>query len=625
MTIKECIDIVDNIKPNQYSIKDKVMWLSFLDETIINDVLKTHEGYDGRYDDFTGYTVDDLSVSLVVPSPYDRVYTAYLKMQIDKENGETARYNNSMALYNTYLLEYRKHYNKTHMPLSHDARPGRGVSVKVDVNLSEAEFEAIKRDVYNQLSEDVDEVISPDKLYDIVTSYMLTNIETFKGDAGKTPIKGTDYFTEKEVADIKAGITKDAKGADGYSPLVEIIPIEGGTRVYITDKNGVKSFAILNGADGKTVTNINQLEGADQYLKKLGGRASVDYGEEGIDVNVNAQRSVTLGAEHVNIISEYETTFKANKGEVAADFGNQRITNIADPESEKDGVNKKYVDEALKKISDFEASVPTRTSDIVNDSGFITKSDVPEAPSKVSQLVNDMGYITAADIPPSGGGTSGKVPTKLSELENDVGYLKSEEQYGYIGFASNGRRAFFDAQDNISIVSRSVHIITDGRTFLKSNGDGGVALDVSSQRIANLANPINDTDGANKKYVDDAVNGIPSWAKQPTKPTYTAAEVGAATPAYVDEHLGETIESVKQTTTSTEDGGTNVMTVTLSDGTKSTFSVKNGSKGSKGDKGDTGADGKTPVKGTDYFTNAEKAEFVTAVVAALPKYRAEVE
>ena len=76
MTIKECIDIVDNIKPNQYSIKDKVMWLSFLDETIINDVLKTHEGYDGRYDDFTGYTVDDLSVSLIVPSPYDRVYTA---------------------------------------------------------------------------------------------------------------------------------------------------------------------------------------------------------------------------------------------------------------------------------------------------------------------------------------------------------------------------------------------------------------------------------------------------------------------------------------------------------------------------------------------------------------------
>ena len=117
MTIKDCIDIVDNIKPNQYTIKDKVGWLSFIEGIIINEVLKTHEGYDGRYDDFEGYTEDKLSVPLAVPSPYDRLYTEYLKMMIDKENGEVARYNNSMISYNTYMTEYRKHYNKTHMPL----------------------------------------------------------------------------------------------------------------------------------------------------------------------------------------------------------------------------------------------------------------------------------------------------------------------------------------------------------------------------------------------------------------------------------------------------------------------------------------------------------------------------
>ena len=38
----------------------------------------------------------------------------------------------------------------------------------------------------------------------------------------------------------------------------------------------------------------------------------------------------------------------------------------------------------------------------------------------------------------------------------------------------------------------------------------------------------------------------------------------------------------------------------------------------KGDKGDTGASGKTPVKGTDYFTDEDKAELVDAVIAALP-------
>lgn len=43
-------------------------------------------------------------------------------------------------------------------------------------------------------------------------------------------------------------------------------------------------------------------------------------------------------------------------------------------------------------------------------------------------------------------------------------------------------------------------------------------------------------------------------------------------------------------------------------------------KGPKGDKGDTGAAGKTPVKGTDYYTAADKTEMVNAVIAALPTW-----
>jgi hypothetical protein len=117
MTIKECIDLVDNAKPNQYSIEEKVHWLSYLDHIIINDVLKTHEGYDEKYDWFEGYSADKLGVRLIVGSPHDCLYEAFLKMKIDEENGETARYNNSATMFNSYLMEYKKHYNKHHMPL----------------------------------------------------------------------------------------------------------------------------------------------------------------------------------------------------------------------------------------------------------------------------------------------------------------------------------------------------------------------------------------------------------------------------------------------------------------------------------------------------------------------------
>ncbi len=43
-----------------------------------------------------------------------------------------------------------------------------------------------------------------------------------------------------------------------------------------------------------------------------------------------------------------------------------------------------------------------------------------------------------------------------------------------------------------------------------------------------------------------------------------------------------------------------------------------GATGATGATGAKGADGKTPVKGTDYFTEADKTEMVNAVLAALP-------
>ena len=82
------------------------------------------------------------------------------------------------------------------------------------------------------------------------------------------------------------------------------------------------------------------------------------------------------------------------------------------------------------------------------------------------------------------------------------------------------------------------------------------------------------------------------------------------TPQKGVDYFDGTSVTVTEVTESTEDGGENV--VEFSDG--NSLSVKNGSKGDKGDKGDT------PVKGTDYFTDADKAELVTSVLNALPTW-----
>lgn len=64
----------------------------------------------------------------------------------------------------------------------------------------------------------------------------------------------------------------------------------------------------------------------------------------------------------------------------------------------------------------------------------------------------------------------------------------------------------------------------------------------------------------------------------------------------------------------------NVISTTVAKGDKGDPGEKGdaGAPGAKGDKGDPGADGHTPVKGTDYWTAADKAEIVADVIAALP-------
>ena len=79
---------------------------------------------------------------------------------------------------------------------------------------------------------------------------------------------------------------------------------------------------------------------------------------------------------------------------------------------------------------------------------------------------------------------------------------------------------------------------------------------------------------------------------------------------------GDTGVGVKSitSTNNTADGGTSVITVTLTDGSKSTFNVKNGSKGSTGSQGKQGIQGIQGEKGDTYtLTQDDKNEIVDMV------------
>lgn len=118
----------------------------------------------------------------------------------------------------------------------------------------------------------------------------------------------------------------------------------------------------------------------------------------------------------------------------------------------------------------------------------------------------------------------------------------------------------------------TVHL-SDGTTrsftIPSSGSSGGSGADgVGIANITQSGNilTINLTDGTHYDFTISTVTG-------PEGPQGPQGEAGVG------------IQSIEQTTTSDEDGGTNVITCTLTDGTVSTFNIKNGSRGADGTSG----------------------------------------
>ena len=121
MTIAEAISLVDKLKPNQYTETMKKNWLSKLDGLVFKEVFQTHE--ENPIESFEGYETAGVDTELLIPYPYDEdIYNYFLQASIDKENGETGKYNQSITLYNNAFLTFQNWYNRTHQPISSGTR-----------------------------------------------------------------------------------------------------------------------------------------------------------------------------------------------------------------------------------------------------------------------------------------------------------------------------------------------------------------------------------------------------------------------------------------------------------------------------------------------------------------------
>lgn len=112
-TVKQVLEQVDAMLPNQYTTAEKRRWLLQAEGFVVREVHQPHAG--GEEAQVPPEDTGEDTVLLVQP-PYDELYRHYVEAQIHYCNGEMARYNSAAANWNNGLLTYRDYVCRTTAP-----------------------------------------------------------------------------------------------------------------------------------------------------------------------------------------------------------------------------------------------------------------------------------------------------------------------------------------------------------------------------------------------------------------------------------------------------------------------------------------------------------------------------
>ena len=191
----------------------------------------------------------------------------------------------------------------------------------------------------------------------------------------------------------------------------------------------------------------------------------------------------------------------------------------------------------------FSATVPTKTSDITNDSGFITLSDVPaqvnadwDATSGAGQILNKPSLATVAttgDYSDLSGTPS--IPTATSDLTNDSGFITLSD-------VPAQQNADWNAASGVTQILNKPNLATVATTGAYSDLTGTPSIPTATSDLQNDSGFITLSDVPAQVNADwNAASGVSQILNKPNLATV------ATTGAYSDLSGKPTIPSVDQT------------------------------------------------------------------------------
>ena len=113
MTVKELFDLVDQIRPNAFTEREKLHFLNTIEGKVYREILEKAEK---GAEEFLPFREGDEERELAVPIPYTDIYIYYLAAMRDFDNGDAGRYNDTMVLSNTAWNDYAAYYREKHRP-----------------------------------------------------------------------------------------------------------------------------------------------------------------------------------------------------------------------------------------------------------------------------------------------------------------------------------------------------------------------------------------------------------------------------------------------------------------------------------------------------------------------------
>lgn len=190
----------------------------------------------------------------------------------------------------------------------------------------------------------------------------------------------------------------------------------------------------------------------------------------------------------------------------------------------------------------------TKIADAIATSAQTTEKKIP---TKVSAFENDSKYITIDQVP-EGAAASTTVP-KVDEGSGDVGSETAFARGDHVHPTDTTRLAVNGGNASKVIVNFTLpnqrQPIVTGEAFgtiagkiLKYMNDFGTcafkSMILKDDLAPSVKTSLEKADSALQSY-NETDPTVPDWAKSPTKPTYTASEIGAVSLDYVNENFAK--------------------------------------------------------------------------------------